>query len=179
MYFFAQHSSVMCNGETTAEPIHTSRSTNRQTVLVEPLTNGDDHIGINGVGDSPFTTVTAGARKQMPISDASLLAPKKEAPPSSQSHPTPLPSTTYKSTETPSHSSTRNLSVGNGPKSPKRLDHPPTRPPLPNQPEAVTVARMKLGVGRERKCPKCSTVFLVLGEREFQSHVARCSIPAL
>ena len=49
----------------------------------------------------------------------------------------------------------------------------------PNQPEAVIVSGVRFGCEVERKCPKCSVVFLMLREREFQSHVAQCQLPPL
>ena len=51
----------------------------------------------------------------------------------------------------------------------------PRSPPPPNQPVAEVIRGMSLsGKECERQCPTCRTVFMKLGEREFQSHVAGC-----
>ena len=47
------------------------------------------------------------------------------------------------------------------------------RSPVPNQPVAEVIGGLRLPLN-ERQCPTCQRVFLMLGEREFQSHVAGC-----
>ena len=51
------------------------------------------------------------------------------------------------------------------------LPHSP--PSSPSQPVAEVIGGFRFP-SEERQCPSCLTVFVTLGEREFQSHVAGC-----
>jgi hypothetical protein len=187
-----QHSSDLSSGVSYEGSLSNEAATNQSGVLVEPLAKDDDLACFNGVGNSPITTTTAKARagKRTPIfMDDTPMAPKK--PPFSWDTQAAAPTlhngtsnhraTTDHTTWTqnfPAKSSDgselkRNSGSQNSPRS--RISQPPS----PNQPEAVIVSRVRFGCETERTCPQCSTVFLTLGEAEFQSHVARCQLPPL
>ena len=169
------------------EGLSNEAATNQSGVLVESLAKEDD---LNGVGNSPVTTTTAKAKgsKQAPIFiDDTPMAPKKP--------PFPWDTQGATTTHTSNHGTTKDhttctqnfpakSSDGSELKRNSRgsQNSPRSRisqPPPPNQPEAVIVSRVRFACETERKCPQCSTVFLTLGEAEFQSHVARCQLPPL
>jgi hypothetical protein len=151
-------------------------------VLIEPLANDDDITRLNGIGNSPIVTLTGGGsgNQKAPIFfDETPLAPAKPSHHDTTEKAAKLPVTGTSSTPKPDKNThnaaktTAGYRLGSHSKSKQQFSSPP--PPPPNQPEAVVVRGMDLSVlGNERKCPKCSAVFLMLGEREFQSHVARC-----
>ena len=182
-----QHSSNLssCEGSLLNEA-----ATNQSGVLVESLAKEDD---LNGVGNSTVTTTTAKARagKQTPIfiDDTPMAQKKPPFPWDTQAAATTHHNGTSNHGTTKDHTTcTQNFpaksSDGSELKRNSRgsQNSPRSRisqPPPPNQPEAVIVSRVRFACETERKCPQCSTVFLTLGEAEFQSHVARCQLPPL
>ena len=182
-----QHSSNLSSYEGS---LSNEAATNQSGVLVESLAKEDD---LNGVGNSPVTTTTAKAKgsKQAPIFiDDTPVAPKKppfpwetQAAATTHHNGTSNHGTTKDHTTCTHNFPSKSVDAHELKRKSRGLQNSPRsrilQPPPPNQPEAVIVSRVKFGCETERKCPQCSTVFLTLGEAEFQSHVARCQLPPL
>jgi hypothetical protein len=158
---FSQCSTQLCNGTDRGHSLGDCEA-NKSSVLVQPLMTDDDLTCLSG-GDGSTSSAAA------PIFfDSTPLAPLK----SSTSNKTKLLQTNGDATndDEKCHSFETVSSV-----SPPMTSRTPRSPPPPNQPVAEVIRGMRLSVTEcERQCPTCLTVFMMLGEREFQSHVAGC-----
>lgn len=149
--------------------------TNKPEILVDPLPNDRDNLTcLHDIKNSSLTTI---GLKQAPLYfDATPLTPHKSTAPKDTPHLNGI----NIETETKNHTHIPMTSSGkpmtsSPPAGPTRITR--SSPPPPNQPEATIVAGMKLTADDGRVCPVCHTTFMMLGEREFQCHVAGCHRP--
>ena len=160
------------NGETNhVSAAHENCSANKSAVLVQPLHDDDDALAVlNGISVGN----TAEANSVAPIFfDATPLAPQKTTPKNDTMHRSNGTCNGLSDTAHEKHMHCISQSTGPHATSEHRR-RTPRSPPPPNQPMADIVSGMRLTAMDEKQCPKCGVVFLMLAEREFQSHVAAC-----